>query len=374
MDNYFDTFNKKDCNGCKICSLKCPKKAINMVEDEEGFLYPVIDKDKCINCNSCKRYCGNIIDKNLYDIKSYAVKNKSLNIRETSTSGGAFRLFANYIIENGGVVYGATNVNNEVFHCKAKTKEELLQFSLSKYVRSDLKNTFDEIKELVNKQYVLFSGTPCQCNALKRYIGNNFDNLFTCEIICHSNPSKKIYEMVLKNIEKIEHKKVKKFLFRNKTDLFEGKPYCEFDDGSLKPYIEYNRAFNEMLISRPSCSKCKFSDTNRKSDITMGDFWGIDKVLPGFNDNKGVSLITINSSKGEKIFNSIKEFIDFEEVDVNDSFKYNHNINSKENSNRSKFFNKIKTNEINENNIIEYLNKYSKISFIKKVINKLKKI
>ena len=179
--------------------------------------------------------------------------------------------------------------------------------------------------------------------------------------------------MFLKNIEKIEHKKVKKFLFRNKTDLFEGKPYCEFDDGSLKQYIEYNRTFNEMLISRPSCSKCKFSDTNRKSDITMGDFWGIDKVLPRFNDNKGVSLITINSSKGEKIFNSIKEFIDFEEVDVNDSFKYNHNTNSKENSNRSKFFNKIKTNEINENNIIEYLNKYSKISFIKKVINKLKK-
>lgn len=168
MDNYFDTFNKKDCNGCKICSLKCPKKAINIVEDEEGFLYPVIDKDKCINCNICKRYCGNITDKNLYDIKSYAVKNKSLNIRETSTSGGAFRLFANYIIENGGVVYGATNVNNEVFHCKAKTKEELLQFSFSKYVRSDLKNTFDEIKELVNKQYVFFFRYSLSMQCIKK--------------------------------------------------------------------------------------------------------------------------------------------------------------------------------------------------------------
>lgn len=377
MKTYLDNKIKKDCNGCGVCELICPKKCIKMVMDSEGFLYPEIDESNCIKCGKCRRVCSNFPKKNDYKIKAYATKNIDEKDRKDSTSGGMFKILVEYVINNSGVVFGVKlNENLVAVHDYACTIEECKEFSTSKYVRSDLNNSYSKVKEFLNQKIqVLFTGTPCQIQGLRNYLEKDYENLILCEIICHANPSPKILKMYLKNSELKYGKKIKNIYFRSKNKEMNNGAYIEFDDGSKISMDAYIRAFTgEQLINRPSCNNCKFVDSNRKSDFTIGDFWGIKNVFPGFDDGKGISLLTVNTLKAQNIFNVINNKMVYKETEVEKAFSYNHNSNLPQSTKRIKFFNEINNGIINEKNIIDKLDEYTKIPLYKKIIKKCKNI
>lgn len=372
MSNYFESFEKNKCNGCGVCALRCPKKAIEMIEDEEGFLYPKIDEKKCINCGLCRKICSNNPKKNTYKQKVYAAKNKDEKERSKSTSGGIFKILSKKILHENGIVFGVKyNDKLEVIHSYARTLNDCKEFSMSKYVRSNINCSFEQVEVFLKEgKKVLFSGTPCQCYGLRNFLRRDYDNLILVEIMCHSNPSPKVFKLFIENIELNKNKKIERFYFRSKIRG----PYAQFEDGSIYEINSFNTAFNKMLISRPSCSECKFCDTNRKSDITIGDYWGIEKFFPNMQDDKGVSLLCINTKKGEEFFDKIKDELIYEESNIEDGFKYNHNCNLKYNKNREKFFKQLKNEKINNMNIINYLDKYSANTMKEKIKMVIKKI
>ncbi len=378
MDNtYLDNKIKNTCNGCGVCVLVCPKNCIKMVEDEEGFLYPKIDESKCIKCGKCKSVCSNYPRKNEYRIRAYATKNKNQEKRNESTSGGMFKILAEYVIDNGGVVFGVKLDEKFVAkHEYAEDIEKCKEFSLSKYVRSDLNNSYMKVKQFLDQgRKVLFTGTPCQIQGLRNFINKDNEDLILCEIICHANPSPKVLKMYLKNLEINNGKKIKNIYFRSKNPEMNNSAYIEFEDGTKVNICTYIRAFSgEQLINRPSCNNCQFVSTNRKADFTIGDFWGIEKVFPDFNDNQGISLLTVNTKHGTECFEKIKDKMEYKESDLDLAFSYNHHENLAQSKNRHKFFNGISSGKINQNNIIKYMKKYVKIPLYKRVLRKGKRI
>lgn len=312
---------KENCSGCGVCKLICPNNAISMVVDKEGFLYPYINLEKCTNCGLCKKICpfkGKQQLKENKNLKIFAVKNKNQEVREKSSSGGVFSLLAEEVIKQKGSVYGALlDKKNQVMHAEITQIKNLYKLYGSKYVQSDLKNVYNEIKEKLSKgKKILFSGTPCQVAGLKAYLGNRKeDNLILVDIICHGVPSPSIWEDFVKTLEKENNSKLKKFYFRNKDfGWLESVKRCraEFLNKKIRRN-ELTNSFNNLflndLILRPSCHNCPFTTFDREGDITLGDFWRIIEEIPSFYDNKGVSTILINTEKGKKEFNKIKKDI-----------------------------------------------------------------
>lgn len=373
MENkYLKYGNKYDCNGCGICALVCPKKCIHMKQDNEGFYYPVIDEEKCVHCNRCKNICSN--DKNIdnYNRQAYIAINNNYVEREKSASGGMFIILAKYVIDKNGVVFGVKyDKNLNVVHDEAATLEECEKFMGSKYVRSDCLNIYEKVKEYLNQnKWVLFTGTPCQCYALKVYLNKDYEKLITCEIICHGNPSPKVYKKYIDEKEKTKNKRIIDIKFRSKENGWNNStPIIEYEDQSKEEDPTLYRAFMAELVSRPSCYPCKFVDKNRTSDFTLGDMWGIEKINPDMNDGKGASLIVISSDKGKKILNELKDKMKLKEIDIDVAFSYNHHINVKENKKRNKFFRKIDENE----SIISLIQKYSKKTVLSKIKNSVKR-
>ena len=378
MNTFFYTFQKKDCNGCGACSLRCPQSAIRMVEDNEGFLYPKIDKYKCVQCGLCKSICSNNPNKK-NETKTYIAINKNKDILMQSTSGGLFSVLSTYIINLGGKVFGVRyDKNLKVVHDSCDNIENLSNFRSSKYVRSDLKNSYQNIeKELKLGKYILFTGTPCQCAGLRAYLMRDYDKLITCEVICHANPSPLIFDMFKKNISKKYNDEIKEINFRNKkkygwhsgehTDIL-------FKNGTEYDIPEYTLAFLKELINRPSCHNCRFCSSNRFSDFSIGDLWGVEKVSDIKDDNTGISLLCVNTPKAEKHFKNFKNNLIIHDIDSESAFKYNHNSNVKMHPNRKKFFELVKNGKINENNIIDSLKKYTKTPIYYRIINKIKKL
>lgn len=356
---YLENGDKYKCNGCGICTLVCPKKCIHMEQDKEGFFYPAIDENLCIKCGRCKNICSNCKKNNNYKQKAFIAINKNEKEREKSASGGMFIILARYVIEKNGIVFGAEYDSElNVRHGEADTLKKCKNFMGSKYVRSDMTGIYNKVENYLKQdKYVLFTGTPCQCNALKIYLNKEYDKLILCDIICHGNPSPKVFKKYKEELEKNKKIKVKDIKFRSKENGWNNStPIIEYDNGEKVEDPIFYQAFISELISRPSCYRCPFVSKDRISDFTIGDMWGIEKISPNMNDNKGVSLFLVNSDKAIEILSEIEKNIKLEEVDIKLAFSYNHNKNVRPNLKRDKFFGKVD----NSKSIIRLMKKYSK--------------
>lgn len=319
--------SKNKCTGCTACLNICPKNAISMQEDEEGFKYPVIDKNLCINCGLCRKVCPVLSSKNVENkVEAYACYNKKEDYRMNSSSGGMFNLFASYILDKNGVVVAPLfDKNIKLNHVVCNNKKDLVEFMGSKYLQSNLSDIFKQVKRKLDKDcYVLFCGTPCQVEGLLSYLKKDYDKLYTQDIICHGVPSQKMLD---KYLSEISSEKVKKINFRNKSEGWKNYSLnIEYDNkvyNSSHLKDKYMRLFIKNYCLRYSCYNCSFKKENRLSDITLGDFWGIDNVIKDFNDDKGITLTIINSKKGKELFNNIKRDIIYKKVNINDAIKYN---------------------------------------------------
>ena len=378
MNNFFETHNKKDCNGCGVCALICPKGAITMKEDEEGFLYPKIDREKCVHCNLCEKKCPNNPSESKTNQKTYISYCKDGNVKENSASGGMFYPIAKYIIGKNGIVFGVCYDDNLIAHHEyVTTLEGLKKFQGSKYVRSDLRDSYRKVEEFLKQgKYVMFTGTPCQCQGLRAFLKKEYDKLITCEIICHANPSPKILKLYKRNLEIKYGRKVAGIYFKSKENGWKNpRPIIKYIDGTKKEEGTYQRAFVYELINRPSCYDCRFCTTSRYSDFSIGDLWGIDKIDATIkDDDTGISLLNVNTPKGFEILDEIKDDLYLKEADTEQVFSYNHHCNVQPHKNREVFFKGISDGTINENNIIKYMNKYVKVPLYKKIINKSKRV
>lgn len=312
-----DQFEQKTkCTGCTACMNICPEKCITMVKDEEGFNYPSIDDKVCIKCNKCISVCPikNDSDEKFrmdFSQKLYGAKNKDLSVRLSSSSGGVFSLLAEEIVNRNGVIFGAVYDEKwNIIHASARNNTEYKRMIGSKYAESDLKNVFEEVKhELENDVPVLFTGTPCQVAGLRCFLNRDYGNLFTCDLLCRGVNSPLIFREWLDSF----NKKVNNIIFRNKSEGWHNSKLSlrlglkTVTNNKTKKYM---RLFGSHLILRPSCYFCRYAHSKRYSDITIGDFWGIEKISPEFDDNKGTSCVIINTKKGEELFSNIDKKID----------------------------------------------------------------
>lgn len=311
MSNNINEYVKNgSCCGCGVCLNICPKKAISMQYDDEGFLSPVIEADKCVNCGLCKQMCAfNSTKPSENEVQVYAVKNKNDDIRKASRSGGTFTAIATNILSKKGVVYGvALNEKNLAEHIRIENESELAKLRGSKYIQSDTQKVYELVKnDLKMGKTVLYTGTGCQIASMKKYLKNeDTQNLFLVDIVCHGVPSAKIWLDFLADMEEKNHSKITDINFRNKQKYgWEGSTQTFiFNDKEIDSNM-YLDLFTSGVIERDSCFKCPYKSINREGDITLGDFWGIDKLSTEFNDHKGVSLVLCNSEKGKNLFEEI---------------------------------------------------------------------
>lgn len=338
-----------NCYGCTACKNICPKNAISMKENEKGFYVPEVDEDKCINCNLCKKICKEQIDKHKIN-KVFLLKNKNDFQHLHSQSGGAFSSFSDWILGNNGVVFGVRmNENNEGEFFKASSKEERDLMHGSKYMQVPLNSIFKDIIEEIKNKKVLFVGTPCQVAGLKKYIKTkkiNADNLFTIDLICHGTPSVKVWRAVIKNIEKTNGK-VKQAIFRDKVQTGWGGSLSSFYCDKKISDKTFCRIFFTDLCLNDSCYTCEYASKERVSDITIGDAWGVKEKNPEFYDTRGVSIVLVNTIKGEEWLSSIRDNIDLLEVPEEKYIQKNMSEPSKPHRNVEEFWNDFNNKSFN---------------------------
>ena len=370
---------KEMCCGCSACVNCCPKKCITMKEDREGFLYPEVNRQECTNCGLCEKVCPVLNKTELSgDTRAYAVFACEDGIREKSSSGGVFSLLAEQVLCEGGYVFGcAFDAKLKAEHIGITDYSELKRLQGSKYVQSDLKSSFHTVKQLLEEgKQVLFSGTACQMEGLKKFLGKHYESLLLVDVVCHGVPSPKVWEQYKEYQERIYDAKISGLSFRDKSKGWKDyRVMLNFENGQT--YVSrswddiYMKSFIKNLISRPSCYDCKFRQWHRESDITLGDFWGAEQVLPQWNDDKGISLVLIHSEKGQRMLQSISEKLRIKEVEKEAAVEKNRSVIApivvpKE---REKFF-----AVLNEKGYDAAVQKYVKDGFLYKAKNALKRL
>lgn len=319
---------KDVCSGCKVCLSVCPVGCIGMEDDNEGFSYPVVDNSICIKCKKCLRECPFEKTELLRSLNSfYASQTKKKEIIENSSSGAIFGTIALEILKQGGVVFGASYFGNEVHHTSLNNKNNLNQILGSKYVQSDLKESFtDCLKLLDENRLVLFSGTGCQINALKHFLNKDYINLLLIDIVCHGVPSKLLFSKYVHYVEKVRNKKIVYLNMRDKTNGWKSTRLRIFyDDGTSEfdtPLCHlYAKLFQSNLALRPCCYNCTFCQIDRAGDITLGDFWGYKNVRldNSFDLKSGLSEVLINTEKGRHFFESISENLLYQSITKEDA-------------------------------------------------------
>ena len=316
--------DKKDCSGCGACANICPKNCIRMERDEMGFAYPTVDTDVCINCGRCETVCPILNPAKENSPRAVlGAKNRDESVRSTSSSGGTFFELAKATISRGGIVYGcALDENLVARHIGVEAVDGLSALKGSKYVQSDVGTTYREAKkQLIEGREVLYSGTPCQIAGLKNYLGKEYDNLLLVDVLCHGVPSPGVFEDYLGYLADKFGSKPVSVNFRNKEKSWK-RLYFEvkFENGkryfTFCGYDRYMSMFLNNISLRPSCYDCHFTTVNRQGDITLGDFWGIGRKYPERDDDKGISLIIVNTEKGEKAYGEIAERMDAFDSDI----------------------------------------------------------
>lgn len=300
------------CTGCGACASGCPRDAISMERDKEGFSYPSVDLTLCVHCGHCTAICPILREREPKPQPAvFATWNRDDNIRRDSTSGGAFTALADYVLEGGGIVYGAAfDGRQHLRHAACFRKEDLWRLRGAKYVQSDLGETFREIKIALESRTVLFSGTPCQVDGLYRYLGHRPENLITCDLVCHGVPSPGVWEDMARSIEQRKRKSLQAVRFRNKVTGWKDSHFTTvYDDGSVDSAplfrTEYGRAFGRALFLRPSCYRCAYTNLNRPGDFTLGDFWGLRPDELPEQQEKGINLLLVNTAHGSHVFDQL---------------------------------------------------------------------
>ena len=324
---------KKDCSGCFACYNVCPKKAIEMKEDDFGNIYPVIDEKKCVNCMLCQKTCPAINNNSKFvsSMDVYALYNRNNQKRLESSSGGAACLFYEYILDNNGIAYGVSNLFTDNFSfIRIEKKEDIMKLKGSKYVHCYINETYKLIlKDLKNNKKVIFIGTPCQVDGLKNFLKKDYLNLYTIDIICHGVSSQKLLLDELK-LQNIDFNKINKIYFRN-SNLFVLK-ILDFDNKVLfekqADKVSYYKNFLQGNTYRENCYSCRYARKERVSDITIGDYWGLSKESKIYdNDSDGISLVMINTNKGKELFNNIRKEAKYEKRDIKEAIKKNEQLN-----------------------------------------------
>ena len=359
--NYLKDKEKKYCNGCGACLNICPKGAISMKKDEEGFFYPEVDETKCINCGLCHKVCSfeNKPEGYAEDKYVYGGYHKDINVTDKSTSGGAFTAIVDAFCDSNYVIFGATSDGLNVYHTYIMDKKDIDKFRKSKYSQSNIGETYKKVKEfLKNGKKVLFSGTPCQITGLRLFLQNtDTANLLTVEVVCEGLPSPIYINKFCEKLEKKYNSKVKKIDYRYKDTK---KNHAKWDFEIMEIELEngkvlkIDRWFNPFwqiwlkhLMSRPSCYNCNWATTTRYADITLGDLWGVHLYCKDlYGKNRGASLILGNTKKGKKIIIEAKKYLFGHELVFSDALKYQSPLRKKidYNSDREKFMEDLTSN------------------------------
>lgn len=319
----------KDCSGCFACANICPKKCITMEEGINGHLFPVCDEKQCVDCGLCEKICPAINPVEFNEPKhTYAAWNKNLEEQKLSSSGGAAALLANAVLDKDGVVYGAAfDEDWNVCHVRCATKEDVMRLRTSKYVHSWIGDIYSKAKDDLNSgKTVMFAGTPCQVAGLKSFLRKDYENLFLVDLVCHGVPSGKVYSEEIDRLA--DRKNLKWIYFRGIYGGTYGYGFT-FDYGNRTETYPlrqsyYIRSFMDGVFFRESCYSCRYANTKRVGDITIGDFWGLGKEVPFENPEKRrVSLILVNTEKGDSLFNTIAPSLQYTEREYKEAVKGN---------------------------------------------------
>lgn len=345
-----EVVEKGSCCGCAACYSACPVNAIIMEADEEGFVYPRI-KEHCINCGKCRKVCP-VLEREKESVcvqHGFAVQNRDVKILRESTSGGAFTAIAEYVLENGGIVYGVS-LDGELTarHISVENRDELCKFRGSKYIQSEIGRTFLEAREeLEAGRLVCFSGTPCQIEGLLRFLGKKYDNLITVDVVCHAVPSPLAFQKYIEFRQgKLGKEKISEVRFRDK---YFGYRYSNLSILNREGKIIYHngidtdewlRTFFSEICNRPSCYSCAFKKRYRVSDFTLWDCFDVHRVMPEADNNRGVTKVLIHSEAGYRHFQKFCRKLYYKSIDpdalVEGAYEMIGSV--KRNGNRDAFF------------------------------------